>query len=217
MNIHTFLSQTERQRVSDGAVLPILNGCESSTKQLVLLLPQLGDFDSLEYAWWLRRDSRQLEAQGIAIRVVGIGDRTAGERFCNYTGFPSDCLFVDPTAQLHQKLGLYPGLSLQLPGLSAAANAYLNLLLMCAGIGSPGTLAEVFRGYRGDTKAPQLIDDGEVIKAFPLPPIKGSTFRWAGGKGFQRPFELATLRLRNMTEVLSNWKTYSLSQKDEVQ
>ncbi|MEO1693248.1 MAG: AhpC/TSA family protein, partial [Cyanobacteria bacterium J06631_6] len=26
--------------------------------------------------------------------------------------------------------------------------------------------------------------------------------------GFQRPFELATLRLRNMTEVLSNWNTY---------
>ena len=79
---------------------------------------------------------------------------------------------------------------------------------MCAGIGSPGTLAEVFRGYRGDAKAPQLIDDGEVVKAFPLPPIKGSTFRWAGGKGFQRPFELATLRLRNMGEVLSHWKIY---------
>jgi hypothetical protein len=30
----------------------------------------------------------------------------------------------------------------------------------------------------------------------------------AGGGGFQRPFELATLRLRNMTEVLSNWSTY---------
>jgi AhpC/TSA antioxidant enzyme len=30
----------------------------------------------------------------------------------------------------------------------------------------------------------------------------------ADGNGFQRPFELATLRLRNMSEVLSHWKTY---------
>jgi hypothetical protein len=65
---------------------------------------------------------------------------------------------------------------------------------MCAGIGSPGTLTEVFRGYRGDRNAPQRIDN-------PL-------FRLAGGEGFQRPFELATVRLRNMNEVLSHWRTY---------
>jgi hypothetical protein len=81
-------------------------------------------------------------------------------------------------------------------------------MLMCAGIASPGTLAEVFRGYRGDRKAPQLIGDDEEIKAFPLPPLRGKFFRWAGGSGFQRPFELATLRLRNMTEVLGKWGTY---------
>jgi AhpC/TSA antioxidant enzyme len=81
-------------------------------------------------------------------------------------------------------------------------------MLMCAGIASPGTLKEVFRGYKGDKKAPQLIADEEVMKNTPLPPIKGSFFKAAGGKGFQRPFELATLRLRNMTEVLSNWNIY---------
>lgn len=208
MNIHSILSQTERQRVSDGAVVPILSGCASSLRLLVLLLPQLGDFDSFEYAWWLQRDGEKLQAEGIALRAVGIGDRNSGERFCSYTGFPADCLFVDPTAQLHQQLNLYSGLSLKLPGLSSGVNAWLNLMLMCAGIGSPGTLAEVFRGYKGDRKAPQLIDDEETIQAPPLPPLKGSFFGKAGGKGFQRPFELATLRLRNMGEVLSNWKTY---------
>jgi len=158
----------------------------------VLFLPQLGDFDSLEYAWWLRRDAQRIETQGIAIRAVGIGSLSSGQRFCSYTGWTTDCLFVDPTAQLHQKLDLYPGLSLKLPGLSAAMNAYLNLLFMCAGIGSPGTLAEVWRGYRGDARTPQLIGDDEIIQAFPLPSLRGSTFRWAGGKGFQRLFELAT-------------------------
>ena len=28
------------------------------------------------------------------------------------------------------------------------------------------------------------------------------------GKNYQRPFELATLRLQNMVEVLNNWRTY---------
>jgi len=208
MTLYTLLSQTERQRVSDGALVPILRGCDSASRQLVLLLPQLGDFDSLEYAWWLQREAEQLQTAGIAVRAVGIGDRAAGQQFCAYTGFPSDWLLVDPTAELHQALDLYPGLSLKLPVLSAAQNAWLNLLLMCAGIGSPGTLAEVFRGYRGDRQAPQLIADDEIVRAAPLPPLKGSFFQWAGGKGFQRPFELATLRLRNMTEVLSHWNTY---------
>ncbi len=37
--------------------------------------------------------------------------------------------------------------------------------------------------------------------------IKGSLFNIAG-KNYQRPFELATLRLQNMVEVLKHWQTY---------
>jgi hypothetical protein len=207
-NIYNILLQTQRQRVSDGAIAPILDGCPSTPRLLVLTLPQLGDFDSLEYAWWLKRSAMQLQAEGIEVRAVGIGDRTSGERFCNYTSFNANWLFIDPTGELHRQLELYAGLSLKLPGFSPKLNAWLNLLLMCAGIGSPGTLAEVWRGYRGDRLAPQLIGDEEVVKAAPLPPLKGSFFNLAGGSGFQRPFELATLRLRNMVEVLTNWQTY---------
>lgn len=208
MNPYSLLRQTQRQRVGDGQQVPILQGCDNAHRLLVLVLPQLGDFDSLEYAWWLQRYADQLQAAKLAIRAVGIGDRASGEQFCAYTGFSPDCLFVDSQAELHQQLGLYSGLSLKIPALSASQNAWVNLILMCAGIGSPGTLAEVLRGYTGDRRAPQLIAEDEVVKPAALPPLTGSTFNLAGGTGFQRPFELATLRLRNMTEVLSHWKTY---------
>ncbi|MGF1512085.1 MAG: peroxiredoxin-like family protein [Elainellaceae cyanobacterium] len=206
MDIYPQLQQTQRERVSDGVLAPILS--QASARQLILLWPQLGDFDSLEYAWWLERERDRLQRENIAVRAVGIGDRSSGQRFCEYTGFPAEHLFVDPKAALHRELGLYEGLSLSLPGLKAGQSAWLNLMLMCAGLGSPGTLSEVLRGYSGDRQAPQLIGDQETVHARPLPPFKGEFFKLAGGKGFQRPFELATLRLRNMAEVLGHWKAY---------
>ncbi|MCC5670386.1 AhpC/TSA family protein [Nostoc sp. CHAB 5784] len=207
-DIYSILSQTQRLRVSDGEIKPVLDGCTHTSKLLVLIWSQLGDFDNLEYAWWLVKDKEQIEARGITIRAIGIGNRNSGIKFCEYTGFPQEWLFVDAKAEIHRLLGLYRGLTIQFPMLTSSQNAWLNLMLMCAGIGSPGTLKEVFRGYKGDYNAPQLIADEEVVKGTSLPPIKGAFFKAVGGKGFQRPFELATLRLRNMTEVLSNWKIY---------
>jgi hypothetical protein len=156
-------------------------------RRLVLLLTQLGDFDSMEYAQALVPVLPRLEAAGIRIRAIAIGDAAGADRFCAYTGFPRAALEVDAEPTLHRGLGLYEGLN-------TAGGTWPGLLLMCAGIGSPGTLAEVFRGYRGDRNAPQRIDS-------PL-------FKLAGGEGFQRPFELATVRLRNMQEVLGHWRTY---------
>jgi hypothetical protein len=207
-DVYSILSTANRLRVSDGKIKPVLEGCSNASQLLVLIWSQLGDFDNLEYAWWLQREKEKLAAKGVVIRAIGIGDRNSGIKFCNYTGFPQEWLFVDSQAEIHQKLELYQGLNINFPMLSTSQKAWLNLMLMCAGIGSRGTLAEVFRGYKGDKKAPQLIGDEEVVGDTPLPDIKGSFFKLAGGKGFQRPFELATLRLRNMTEVLSNWNTY---------
>lgn len=199
---------TRRQRVSDGTMVPVIDPAQAAQPTLVLVWPQLGDFDTLEYAWWLNREAEALTRHQLQVRAVAIGDQGAGERFCAYTGFDPAQLLVDPTAALHQELGLYPGLGLKVPGLGAGGNAWANLLLMCAGIGSPGTLREVLRGYTGDRRAPQLIADDEVVQAPPLPALTGATFAAAGGKGFQRPFELATLRLRNMAEALGHWGTY---------
>jgi hypothetical protein len=185
----------------------LLSGCELASYTLVIVLPQLGDFDSLEYAWWLQREAAKLQAKGVIIRAVGIGNRNSGLKFCEYTGFPQEWLFIDPSAQLHQELELYQGLNFKFPLLNTGQNAWLNLLLMCAGIGSQGTLKEVFRGYTGDIKAPPLFKEDEEINIKGLPSIKGSLFNNAG-KNYQRPFELATLRLQNMVEVLTNWRTY---------
>lgn len=178
-----------------------VEGMGRGRRRLVLLLSQLGDFDSLEYAQALVPVLPKLEAAGIAVLAIGIGDEAGRQRFCAFTGFPSERLEVDAEPHLHRALGLYEGLQ-QIGG------PWPNLLLMCAGIGSPGTLAEVLRGYTGDRSAPQRIADDETIQAGPLPPIKGSFFARAGGSGFQRPFELATVRLRNMGEVLGHWRTY---------
>ena len=206
MDVYSILNQTQRECVGDGEFKTILD--RNARKTLVLLWSQLGDFDNLEYAWWLKRESVQLEAKGITVKAIGIGDRCSGIKFCEYTDFPAENLYIDPTAELHRQLSLYRGLTFKFPGLSAKTSAFIDLMIMCAGIGSPGTLSEVFRGYKGDRNAPQLISNDEVIKDTPLPNIKGSFFKLAGGENFQRPFELATLRLRNMTEVLSNWNTY---------
>jgi len=162
-------------------------GMERGRRRLVVLLSQLGDFDSLEYAQALAAALPRLRAAGIALLAIGIGEEAGAQRFCGFTGLPRELLQVEPTPRLHQALGLNPGLQ-------TAGGPWPSLLLMCAGVGSPGTLAEVLRGYTGDRSAPQRLES-------PL-------FVLAGGEGFQRPFELATVRLRNMVEVLSHWRTY---------
>ena len=87
---------------------------ESGRRRLVLLLSQLGDFDSMEYAQALVPVLPRLQAAGITPLAIAIGDQAGAERFCSYTGFPRQALQVAPTAELHQALGLYA--ALQTPG-----------------------------------------------------------------------------------------------------
>ncbi|EJK53145.1 hypothetical protein THAOC_27477 [Thalassiosira oceanica] len=91
-------------------------------------------------------------------------------------------------------------------------------MAMCAGIGAPGTLREIIRGYLGDTSAPERFRDGDVVEAGPVTigpgvgPTRVGPFvydQWfSDERGYQRPVELATVRLRNMVEVLTNWEGY---------
>lgn len=176
-------------------------GMGKGALRLVLLLSQLGDFDSMEYAQALVPDLPRLEQAGIELLAIAIGDGAGADRYCAFTGFPRDRLQVEADASLHRALGCSSGL--KVPG-----GPWPALLLMCAGIGSPGTLAEVVRGYTGDRRSPQCFDDEAVVETGVFPAFPAALFERAGGRGFQRPFELATVRLRNMNEVLRHWRTY---------
>lgn len=167
--------------------LKTIPGMESGQRRLVLLFSQLGDFDSLEYAQALVPILPALEDVSMSVLAIGIGDQSGADRFASFTGFPRDRLQAESDAAFHRACDLYVGLA-------SGVGSWPDLLLMCAGVGSPGTLAEVVRGYTGDRTAPQRFNS-------PL-------FRLAGGEGFQRPFELATVRLANMIEVLSHWRQY---------
>ena len=98
MDVYSILQQTKRQRVSDGKIVPMLDDCDRTNKLLMIICPQLGDFDSLEYAWWLHREQQQLKANGLTVRMVGIGNRSSGQKFCEFTKFPAEWLFVDEQA-----------------------------------------------------------------------------------------------------------------------
>lgn len=94
MNPDSILQQTQRQRVSDGTMQPILNGCESASYVLVLIWSQLGDFDSLEYAWWLQR--------GATFLFDSNGERLYEHRDRGILGFSKNMSY--PLSFLHEVL-----------------------------------------------------------------------------------------------------------------
>ena len=178
-----------------------IEGLGLGKRRLVVVMGLLGDFDSFEFAQVLVPCLEQLERNEIEFQVFGIGEEEGAKSFCRFTGFPSERLHVEETSELHQELGLYSGPNL-------LGGPWPSFLLMCAGVGSPGTLKEVFRGYIGDRSAKKLFADGMEINLPLLPGFKGALFNIVGGNDFLRPLELATRRLQNMIEVLKHWEIY---------
>ena len=225
-----------------GSTVSSLDGAPAGWKTLLVILPQLGEFDSSEYVEHLLPVKDDLDKASIFLRVVGIGDVDAANRFAKFTGLSTDNIGVDPSAKLHEALKLHAGpqwrapdfvsddvkrfLLNSLPGgvpsdpslLGPTFDAWLCYLAQCAGIAAPGTLPEIARGYFGDRTAPERLRPDAVVTAGPVEigpgvgPVKLGPFRytngWAEEEGYQRPVELATVRLRNMVEVLSNWDMY---------
>ena len=223
---------------------PITSFLQPGKKTLVVVLPQLGEFDSSEYVEFLNAATPALNESNIDLKVIGIGNVEAATAFCQFTNLPPDNLLIDPNGEIHKALELYsgPNFSLpdgiaentdllkfflrQLPGgiptdeslLVPVANSWLNYLAMCAGIGAKGTLREILRGYFGDYSAPERFREDDVVKAgfitigpgvgpVQLGPLRYTQW-FADERGYQRPVELATVRLKNMVEVLTKWDVY---------
>ena len=202
-------------RVSDGVATCVKDGViPNRGRALACFLTQFGDFDSWELAQTLVDDMERLKGEGVTVVAIGIGSVEAARSFAKRTRFPIENLYADPEAKTHAALGFAPGLGRKggafewIEDKAPFVNGYAKLLLMCAGIGSPGTLPAVFGGYFGSKDKDQIFVEGSNLD---VPAIR-KAMKLTLGEGYLRPFELATLRLNNMVEILNNWE--ELTPKD---
>lgn len=169
---------------------------------LLVFLTHTGDLDSFELAQRLVDVLPALDAAGVTTKVVTIATPAAARLFCELTRFPAARLFCDENAACYAALKLPPGAGRPggpLPAISSLPPV-AKLMVMCAGLGSPGTLPEVFRGYFGDRTAKQLYSPSSNVTLGSVGPLFDTV-----GTGYQRPFELATHRLLNMTAIGGRW------------
>lgn len=216
------------------------NPWEPSKKSLVVVSPQLGDFDTWEYAELLTACLPELKRCNIELRFIAIGDERSAKRFSKVSGLPLDSMRVDPKGSIHRKLQVHGGPNWDIPSFiprsalrrfknyvgasdesdeQLVARAWLNYMAMCAGIAAPDTLPEIIRGYIGDRSAPERLAEDEIVTVggdaiviqgttdVKLGPIRYQSI-WKKEKGYQRPAELATVRLRGMVETLSKFNEY---------
>ena len=170
-------------------------------KTLIVLLGSFADFDSFEYSQELSAQSKKLSKHSVDLILIGIGNEESRKAFCKFNNIDIQKVFAVRNAELHKKLNLNAGFVSPMP-------AIFNLLIMCAGINSRGTIKEVLRGYFGDKNARSLFAFDEDIKIGPFSSLKGKMFDIFSKKQNLRPFELATRRLINMIEIISKWNIY---------
>ena len=160
------LKGVELKRATDGQTVDAASIVPSSGRVVVPFLTQFADFDSWELAQKLVDDIPELDANGVTLVAVGIGSVEAAKEFSRRTNFPLDRLYADETAAAYQALDFAPGfgraggelgwIGEKLP----FVNGYAKLLVMCAGIGSPGTLGAVFGGYIGSKYRDPIFREG---------------------------------------------------------
>ena len=174
--------------------------------KLIVLFGLLGDFDSFEYAINLQNFINNHQNKNLDIFAIAIGTQKGKEKFCNFTGFSKKNLIVVSDNQIHNNLKISRGLDIGLGG-------WINMLLMLSGINSFNTIKEVIRGYTGDQKSKQIYGEFDEIEVLKFLQFSGNSFKNIFGTGYLRPFELATFRLNNMSEIIQNWSDYILDEK----
>ena len=174
--------------------------------KLIVLFGLLGDFDSFEYAINLRNFINNNKNRNLDIFAIAIGKNKGKEKFCKFTGFPAENLIVVSDNQIHNNLNASKGLDIGFGG-------WINMLLMLSGINSFNTIKEVIRGYTGDRRANQIYSEFDIVNISKYLKFSGYSFKKVFGDGYLRPFELATFRLNNMSEIIQNWGDYILNEK----
>tara|TARA_Y100001968_G_scaffold316781_1_gene345046 strand:+ start:187 stop:924 length:738 start_codon:yes stop_codon:yes gene_type:complete len=174
---------------------------DMNEKLLVVILGSFGDFDSLEYGQILSSNLKSLRKKRLNLLVLGIGNECSRERFSEYTNLPIDLIESVIDDKIHRELGLDNGRHYPF-------GSIFNIFTMCLGLNSPGTLSEVLRGYLGDKTANRVYEDNQIIKINRYLSFNSSSFDLLDSGQYLRPFELATRRLTNLIEILSNWSSY---------
>jgi hypothetical protein len=142
-------------------------------RSLVVVLPQLGDFDTAEYVEQLMACEKELREAELDLRIIGIGDVQSAKKFSGFTGLSLDQLRVDPTASIHEVLKLHAGPNWDAPpfipdAVKPQARAWINYMAMCSGFAAPGTMQEILRGYVGDKTATERLRPTDQLKVGPL-------------------------------------------------
>ena len=179
--------------------LKLNNIFSENKKVLIIILGTFGDFDSLEYCQNISKYINQFNSLNINLQVIGIGNELSMNNFSLYTGLPLKYLDFNNDNRIHREIAITKNKILPI-------GEILNFLLMCSGFNSEGTLQEVLRGYTGDQKSDSIYRESETIKISSFFSFNSSIFNIIGDSATLRPFELATLRLTNMFEVLCKWK-----------
>ena len=153
-----------------------------------------GDFNTFEYGQKLKYSLPKFQAKNAKVIAIGIGTRESGLEFCKCFDFPKEMLYLDESAASYSKMNFSKGFGAGIP-----VNPYLKLLPMLMGIGSPGTLQAVFKGYIGSKS-----DSSDWAESY-LTLVDRSAFDVLGKEG-ARPFEIATVRLENMMNIIPKWE-----------
>lgn len=177
-------------KATTGAAVPLLSlwDGQGGSPAVVAFLTHFADLSSWEYVQKLKEKVIPAVEGGASppLIAVGLGSVDNARKFSEVLDFPLDLLYADPDGACYTALGFSEGF-----GADLEISPYLKLLPMLMGIGSPGTIQEVARGYVGDRSSPPVFSSTTPFDIL--------------GTGYQRPFELATLRLSNMVGILPRW------------
>jgi len=192
------------------ATIPLTSLIDNNGRDEVTLLAMFtwfGDLTTFEYAQQLLVKLDQLKKNKINLVCVGIGSRENALLFSKLTNFPLDYVYADPDASCYKALHLYSGFLAS----SKQVHPYVKLLGMLVGAGSDGTIPRVISGYVGDrSRTISSWAEPTIKKLLPDPRLFDIL-----GTNYTRPFELATVRLQNMIDILPNWKQLA-PEKEEL-